>query len=166
MTETVFFFVFAGLAVFAIGFLLFTKNVTHAIYGFALVLLCLAALYVLINAEFLAVVQIFMYAGGVVVVMIFGIMLTNRERKGSPMTGHRQVVLSTLIGLGLFAVLIKVTLEEKLHWTREVVEQDQTKEIGLLFLTDHLLAFELIALLLLMTLVGAAFLAKKSSENG
>jgi len=101
-----------------------------------------------------------------VVLLVFGIMLTNRNRKGPPMTGHRQVVLSSLIGLGLFAILLKVTLGESLQWTKQVIEQDQTREIGILFLTHHLLAFELIALLLLMALVGAAFLAKKSSENG
>jgi len=166
MTESIFFFVFAGLAVLATGFMIYTKNVIHAAYGLALVLLCLAALYVLLNAEFLAVVQIFMYAGGVVVLLVFGIMLTNRNRKGPPMTGHRQVLLSSLIGLGLFAILLKVTLGEELQWTERVIEQDQTKEVGILFLTDHLLAFELIALLLLMALVGAVFLAKKSSENG
>ena len=82
------------------------------------------------------------------------------------MTGHRQVILSSLIGLSLFAVLLKVTIGEKLNWTGQMIEQDQTREIGILFLTDHLLAFELIALLLLMALVGAAYLAKKSSENG
>ena len=166
MTESIFFFVFAGLVVASTGFMIFTKNVIHAAYGLALVLLCLAALYVLLNAEFLAVVQIFMYAGGVVVLLVFGIMLTNRNRKGPPMTGHRQVLLSSLIGLSLLAVLLKVTIGEKLNWTGQMIEQDQTREIGILFLTNHLLAFELIALLLLMALVGAAYLAKKSSENG
>lgn len=146
--------------------MIFTKNVIHAAYGLMLALLCLSALYVLLNAEFLAVVQIFMYAGGVVVLVVFGIMLTHRNRKGPPMTGHRQVVLSALIGLGLFTMLMKVTLREKLQWTRQAINLDQTKEIGIRLLTDHLLAFELIALLLLMALVGAAFLAKKSSENG
>ena len=166
MTESVLFFLFVGLMVIATGFMIFTKNVIHAAYGLAVVLLCLAALYVLLNAEFLAVVQIFMYAGGVVVLLVFGIMLTNRNRKGPPVTGHRQVLTSSLIGIGLFALLLKVMLGEELMWKPDPILHDQTKEIGILFLTDHLLAFELIALLLLMALVGAAFLAKKSSENG
>ncbi len=165
MTESIFFFVFAGLAVLATGFMMFTRNVIHAAYGLALVILCLAALYVLLNAEFLAVVQIFMYAGGVVVLLVFGIMLTNRDRKGPPITGHRQIVLSSLITLGLFAILLKVTLGEGLQWARQTIEHDQTQEIGIIFLTDHLLAFELIAMLLLMALVGAAFLAKRASEH-
>lgn len=165
MIESILFFVFGGTALIAIGFMIYTRNVIHGAYGLAAVLLSLAGLFILLNAEYLAVVQIFMYAGGVVVLLIFGIMITNRNEKGAPMTTHRNVWISLLLmGLLLF-LTIRIMLDEGFAWTENGVSGDQTKAIGKLFLTDHLVAFELIAVLLLAVLVGAAFLAKKSSSN-
>ena len=166
MTESIFFFLFAGFAVLGTGLVIFTRNVIHAAYGLVIVLLSLAALYVLLNAEFLAVVQIFMYAGGVVVLLIFGIMLTNRNQEGAPLTKHGNLFLGVILSFGLLLILGYVTLSENMKWSGSEIELDQTKEIGILFLTNHLLAFEMIAFLLLAALVGAAFLAKKSGNDG
>ena len=165
MTEVVFFFLFAGLAVVAVLFMLFTRNVIHAAYGLVVVLLCLAALYVLLNAQFLAVVQLLMYAGGIVVLLVFGIMLTTRKHHGPPITGHRLVLVGSLTAMVFFGILSMVILQQSFDWRPVGTLADQTEQIGLLFLTDHVVAFELVAVLLLATLVGASFLAKKSSEN-
>lgn len=163
--ESILFFCFAGLAVLAGLFMVWTKNVIHAAYGLAAVLLCVAALFVLLNAEFLAVVQIFMYAGGIIVLLVFGIMLTNREKKGAPMTGQQNMVLATIVAAGLTGIIIYLTVRSSMTWTGSEIAGDQTKQIGKLLITDHLIAFELIAVLLLAVLVGAAFLAKKSTEK-
>jgi len=165
MTEVVFFFLFAGMAVAAVLFMIFTRNVIHGAYGLALVLLSLAALYVLLNAEFLAVVQIFMYAGGVVVLLVFGIMLTNRNKRGTPLTGHRTVLVGVVLGVVFFGMLTWGILNQGFAWEPIEITGDQTKTIGRLFLTDHLVAFELIAVLLLAALVGASFLAKSSGND-
>ncbi|MEQ9232343.1 MAG: NADH-quinone oxidoreductase subunit J [Cyclobacteriaceae bacterium] len=165
MIESVIFFVFGGLAVLATIFMMVTKNVIHGAYGLAVVLLSIAALFVLLNAEFLAVVQIFMYAGGVVVLLVFGIMLTNRSRKGAPVTEHRQVFFGVLCSAILLAIITALTWDAALIWEPQELAGNQTKKIGRLFLTDHIIAFELIAILLLAVLVGAAYLAKESSKN-
>lgn len=147
-------------------FMVFTKNVIHGAYGLTVVLLSIAALFVLLNAEFLAVVQIFMYAGGVVVLLVFGIMLTNRNKKGPPITEHRQVFVSVLATGLLLVIITALTWDANPVWSAQEIAGNQTKQIGQLFLTTHLIAFELIALLLLAVLVGAAFLAKQSAKNG
>ncbi len=165
MIESIFFFVFGGLAVLATLFMMVTKNVIHGAYGLAVVLLSIAALFVLLNAEFLAVVQIFMYAGGIVVLLVFGIMLTSRNRKGAPLTEHRQVFFSVLSSGLLLAIITALTWDTALMWEPQELSGNQTKQIGRLFITDHIIAFELIALLLLAVLVGAAYLAKQSSKN-
>jgi len=165
MTEAVFFFLFAGLAVVAVLFMLFTRNVIHAAYGLVVVLLCLAALYVLLNAQFLAVVQLLMYAGGIVVLLVFGIMLTTRRQHGPPVSGHRLVLVGVVTASVFFGILATVILQQPFTWRPIDLPADQTEQIGVLFLTEQILAFELIAVLLLATLVGASFLAKKSSEN-
>jgi NADH-quinone oxidoreductase subunit J len=165
MSEAVFFFLFAGLAAAGVLFMVFTKQVIHGAYALALVLLSVAALFVLLNAEFLAVVQIFMYAGGVVVLLVFGIMITNRSKRGTPTTGHRTVAISMLIVVALLFILAQAILDYNPVWRVANSSADQTKWIGRLLLTDHLLAFELIAVLLLVALVGASFLAKKSGNH-
>jgi NADH-quinone oxidoreductase subunit J len=145
--------------------MIITRNVIHGAYGLAVVLLSLAGLFVLLNAEYLAVVQIFMYAGGVVVLLVFGIMITNRNKNGAPMTDHRGFWISLVVTGLLLSLVVVLTLRADFEWQEQAIVQDQTRSIGILFLTDHLVAFELIAVLLLSVLVGAAFLAKKSSAN-
>lgn len=165
MTESVFFFLFSGMAVAGVLFMLFTRNVIHAAYGLVVVLLSVAALYVLLNAQFLAVVQLLMYAGGVVVLLVFGIMLTTRKQHGPPISGHRMVPLGVVAAGGFFGILATIILQQDFAWVPVESAMDQTKQIGMVFLTDHLVAFEFIAVVLLATLVGASLLAKKSSEN-
>ena len=165
MISAVAFLVFGGVIVLSSLLMVFTRNVIHGVYGLAMVLLSIAGLFVLLNADFLAVVQIFMYAGGVVVLLVFGIMLTNRNKKGPPLTGHQNRLPASLATLLLMVGIFYLTLRSRLEWAPEVTSQDQTKRIGELFLTDHILAFELIALLLLAVLVGASFIAKKSSQH-
>ncbi len=165
MIESLLFLVFGGLLLLATLFMIFTKNVIHGAYALAIVLLSVAGLFVLLNAEFLAVVQIFMYAGGVVVLLIFGIMITNRESNGPPMTSHGNVFLGSLVSLGLLAIFGWIILQSDPDWFKGEVSEDRVSELGMLFLTDHLIAFELIAFLLLAVLVGAALLAKKSNAN-
>ena len=165
MIESLLFFISGSIAVVAMGFMIYTRNVIHGAYGLATILLSLAALFVLLNASYLAVVQLFMYAGGVVVLLVFGIMITNRKSKGAPLTSHRSIWMSCLTVGALLFIILQLTFDENFLWNKSVFEGDQTKLIGKVFLTDQLVAFELIAVLLLSVLVGAAFLAKKSSSN-
>lgn len=165
MIEGVLFFILSGLSLLGVVLMMLTRNVIHGAYGLAVVLLAIAGLFVLLNAEYLAIVQIFMYAGGVVVLLVFGIMLVNRNREGIPRTENINLFLATLFCGGLFAFLIKVLVQQRLVWNSGDIVQDQTRTIGQLFITDYLLAFELIAILLLAVLVGAAYLAKKSTDH-
>jgi len=165
MTETLLFFVFSALLILGTGLMIFVRNVMHGAYALLLVLLCVAGFFVLLHAEFLAVVQIFMYAGGVIVLLIFGVMLTNRQKKGPPLTGHRSVLLSSVLVITLFTVFIKFLLQEPWVWQEKTLSMHQVETMGVLLLTDYLLAFEFIAILLLAVLVGASYLAKNAPAN-
>ena len=165
MIESLLFLVFGVILIGATLLMVLTKNVIHGAYGLAVVLLCVAALFVLLNAEFLAVIQLFMYAGGVVVLLIFGIMITNRKTNGPPITSHVNVFIGSLVSLVFFLIIGKLLMESEIAWASKEITTDQVSQIGKLLMTDHLIAFELIALLLLAVLVGAALLAKKSNES-
>ena len=145
--------------------MIWTRNVIHAAYGLAIVLISTAGLFVLLNAEYLAVVQLFMYAGGVVVLLVFGIMLVNRTKDGVPITRNTNVFPGIVLSLLFLGILVDRIGQYVWVWGRKEIAEDQVREIGELLITDHLLAFELIAILLLAVLVGAAYLAKKSVKN-
>lgn len=159
------FFVFASMVAIPIIYMVFTKNVIRAAFAFAISLLGMAALYVLLSADFMAVVQIMIYAGGIVVLLIFGVMLSKRTKKAGVFTEHQQLFPAIIISLALMFFLVSAIISSDQKWIHGVTEQiNQTRQIGVLYLTDHLIAFELIAFLLLVALVGAAFLAKKSDS--
>lgn len=158
------FWFFAAMTVLPVIYMVLAKNVIRAAFALVATLLGLAALYVLLNATYVAVVQILIYAGGIIILLVFGIMLTKRVSDEGVMTKHHQLLTGSILGIGLLIALIRLIYQTSWKWDGMDESSDQVKEIGFLMLTDHLFAFELIAFILLLALVGAAFLAKKSDN--
>ena len=154
---------FFGLLIFLSGLtLIFTENLIHAAFLLALCLLSIAGFYVIYNASFLAVIQILIYAGGILILIAFGIMLTNRSPDGKVTVGYHLLFFGSLVTLGM-ALLIYALVGSSTIGPKEVLQTTgQVKEIGIRFLTQYILAFELIAFLLLVVLVGASHSGKKS----
>lgn len=164
MILTLFIF-FAAMVVLPVLYLIFTSNIIRAAFALVISLLGVAAIFVLLNAEYMAVVQILIYAGGVIVLLIFGIMLTKRIEKDGVFTGHRGEVIGAGTAFALLILLANMVYTSGLVWNaQEPTSFDQVEKIGQLFLTDHLIAFELVAFVLLVALVGAAYLAKKANN--
>ena len=145
--------------------ILVTKNVVHAAYALGLVLLGIAGVYVLLHAELLAVVQILLYAGGVVILLVFGVMMTTRLKGDKVLSESKNQAVAAFISLALFAFLGWVFTTHNFELEPMSGDADQIEQIGIAFLTEHLVAFELIAFVLLVALVGAAYLAKLSSDD-
>ena len=156
---------FFGLLIFLSGLtLIFTENLIYAAFLLDLCLLSIAGFYVIYNASFLAVIQILIYAGGILILIAFGIMLTNRSPDGKVIVGYHLLFFGSLVTLGM-ALLIYALMGSSTIGPQEVLQTTgQVKEIGLRFLTQYILAFELIAFLLLVVLVGASYLGKKSQH--
>lgn len=148
-----------------VGMIVSTKNVIHAAYALALVLIGIAGIYVLLNAELLAVVQILLYAGGVVILLVFGVMITSRLRGERLLSESKNVVLGAALTILIFAGLSYLIANHSFSGVLPSQKQDQVKQIGISFLTQHIVAFELIAFVLLVALVGAAYLAKVSRNE-
>ncbi|MDQ6477803.1 NADH-quinone oxidoreductase subunit J [Dyadobacter sp. LHD-138] len=161
------FYGFSGLAIIAALFILFSRNLIYAAFALFLAFLGVAALYVLAGADFLAVTQIMVYVGGILVLLIFGIMLTQKADKEAISTTPNRVVVSMarqfwgfLIGASLFGFLSYVIVTSNFKMTGESnVSRSTLKTIGVELMTSHLLPFEIAAILLLVALVGAAYLA-------
>ena len=158
--EDILFWIFGGMALLSALGIIFSKNVIHGALLLVLTLLCLAAIFILFGAEYLAVVQILVYAGGIVVLMVFGIMLTRRRSEGNLKSSSQYRVPGILIGALTLYLLVRVIGKLEVPGNKIENSTSQVKEVGIQLMTSNLVAFELIAYLLLVVLAGAAFLAK------
>ncbi len=153
-------YLFVFIAIFATAIMLFTNKVFYAALALLACLLSVAAIYALLNAEFLAVTQLIIYAGGVLILVLFGIMLTNRI-SGSPLlTETQHTVPGIFIFVSLLTLLIssyhKSNLNNKEPWATATTS---IKETGVELMTTYVAPFELSGILLLVCLIGAAFTA-------
>lgn len=151
--------VLAGLS--ALG-VLFVKNVFHAALLLIVCLLALAGIFVLYNAEFIAVTQILIYAGGVLVLIIFGVMLTSRMAGKQLVVKNQYVFGATFISLFLATLLLVLFSTQNFYeqaGTPQISTHNSINQIGILLMSDYALAFEVSGVLLLVALLGAAITA-------
>jgi NADH:ubiquinone oxidoreductase subunit 6 (subunit J) len=148
----------AGLS--ALG-ILFVKNVFHAALMLIVCLLALAGIFVVYNAEFIAVTQILIYAGGVLVLIIFGVMLTSRMAGKQLIVKNQYVFGASLISLFMAALLIMLFSEQNFYHAdkAEVTANNSINQIGISLISDYALVFEVSGILLLAALLGAAVTA-------
>jgi NADH-quinone oxidoreductase subunit J len=155
------FYFFASLA--AVSALLLAV-VRHVFYGALLLIVCLLALagiYVLAFAEFVAITQILIYAGGILVVIIFGIMLTTRSEKPL-LVEHTNVFAGALVAIGFFGSMVFLLKSETFSIADTAATPSSLSHvntIGVSLMTTYMLPFEAAGILLLMALVGAAVIA-------
>ena len=162
---------FYTLAAFILGFAVMvvsTKDTVHSVLFLVLDFLFVAALYVLLGAPFLAAIQVLVYAGGIVVLYLFVVMLVNLKR---PPEAHQDPHRRTNLGFGLAgAVLLELGVIAAYGSARpapaaiEVVTvpvSGNTQQVGWLLYTSYLIPFEIASMLLLVAMIGAIVLAKR-----
>jgi len=165
--------VFYTLAAFIIGFgvlVVTARNPVHCVLFLAANFLCVAMIYVLLAAEFLAMIQILVYAGGIVVLYLFVVMLVNLRRPpDAQVDGRRQALFGFVLVALLLAEMSAILVYSGAHPSNvaAVVPQfpsgGNTETIGMLLYTDYLVPFELASMLLLVAMVGAIVLARKEA---
>jgi len=128
-----------------------------------LTFLGVAGLFVLAQADFVAVTQLMIYIGGVLILLVFGIMLTNRVAGQPILTQLNRTVLGVLFSVALFASIVYLT--QGFHTTEIVAAPYAIQRLGMAILTDYFILFEIIGVLLLVALVGAATIARFKGED-
>ena len=172
LVTQIMFFIFAFITISGAVYLLFTKNVLYAAFSLLFTLLGVAGLYVFAGADFLAVSQIMIYVGGILILMIFGIMLTNKKKEQQQNSQTNKILVShhnrfwaTIVAVLVFLGFLKIIFEANFHIIGQQVHTGTTvQKIGVELMTDYVFAFEIIGLLLLATLIGAAYIAKKEKS--
>ncbi|HAS41684.1 MAG TPA: hypothetical protein DCS93_14475 [Microscillaceae bacterium] len=190
MLFEIIFFSFVTLVGLSTLVLIGTRKVLYAAFALLLVLLGIAALYVFAGADFLAITQIIIYVGGVLVLMLFGIMLTNRPPQNlsirfsnpfeattkpdmQPKTNMRNASLGIAVGVGLLAIFVyaiqKANVSE-IGWIKNatqnqaVIKQSTIQGLGIQLMTQYVLVFEVIAVLLMVALMGTLLIAGKKEK--
>jgi NADH-quinone oxidoreductase subunit J len=135
------------------------RNLVHSVLWLGATLIATAAVYVRLAAPFVAAVQVLLYAGGVLVLLVFGVMLTRRLEGSFVPASHGSQLRGLAVALPLFAVLAWAIAHspEPGPPTREVA----VAEVGQALFGDFVLAFEVLGVLLLAAMVGAIVIARR-----
>lgn len=150
------------LIVASAGLVAFGNNLIHSVFALMGTFIGVAGIYIFLNADFLAVTQIVVYVGGILVLLVFGIMLTNKISTAQISQSSVQKGLGFLVVLSLLAIILTVVLPHDWVGSLLPMEFEETVHgIGVLLFTDYLILFEIASVLLLGALIGAATLARK-----
>ena len=162
-----FFYVLAGMAVISGGLVITLRNAVHAALALIVTLLSLAGFYLMLYAPFVAAVQIVLYAGGIMVLFLFVIMLVNLEQNIREYQFNKQWIVATIASLALGGLLLFVyrtgrgSFPSAFYQSYRGLEGDNTQQIGLALYGQYMFPFEIASLLLLVAIVGAVVMAKK-----
>jgi NADH-quinone oxidoreductase subunit J len=163
--------VFYTLAAFILGFgvmVVTARNTVHCVLFLVANFLCVAVLYVLLGAEFLAVIQVLVYAGGIVVLYLFVVMLVNLKRLPDTYADpRRRTRIGFLMSAAVLAEISAILVYSAGHPAAvpqppgSLSAGGNTEVVGWLLYTDYLVPFEVASILLLAAMVGAIVLARK-----
>jgi NADH-quinone oxidoreductase subunit J len=165
---TIAFFVFAALTAGSALFAATAKNIVHAAFSLMATFFGVAGIYAILGSDFLAVTQVIVYVGGILILIVFGVLLTDRVPEEYRVTKPRNY-LPALVAAGLVFVAIAGS-EMNAKWPKLVQGQlpaasTTVEAIGRSLLTDYLIPFEFASILLLVVLVGAARLARGGARQ-
>ncbi len=158
---TILFYVFSFLIVSFAFIVVFAKNVIYSAVALFISLFFTAALYLLLKADFIALTQLLIYIGGILVLLIFGIMLTTRITDAEIRTKNLSAIPAAIVASGIFVILMIIILTTKWRVYQEIPSEETVSHIGKLLLSAYLLPFEIASVVLLIALIGAAMYARK-----
>ncbi len=161
------FYFFAILIIASAYIVVTSKNIMYSAFALLFTFFGVAGIYVLLNADFLAITQIVIYIGGILVLIIFGVMLTNRITGVDIKTGTMSkfqiwmtAILCVIAAIGLILIFTQTNWNTALSPTKASTIED----IGTLLLTDYLIGFEIASVLLLIAIIGAALIARRKTN--
>ncbi len=158
------FYLFAAITLLSGLMVVSSGNIVRSAYYLLSTLFGISGLYVLLGADFLAVTQIMVYIGGILILILFGVMLTSDLTQVEIKKG-KSAVLPAIVGVGVLLGSITSILM-KTNWQIELskIPQTTTYDLGKLLITDYVLIFELLGILLLIALIGAASMARRDNK--
>lgn len=152
----------AGMGVVGAGTVALSRNIVHCAYGLLFALLSVCAMYAMLGADFLAITQVIVYVGGILVLVVFGVMMTHRIEATSLRQEIVQPFAALVAAVVVFVLAMSMVMNEAWPLLQEVGDPEPTvRALGRAFLTDYLFPFEFASVLLLLAMMGAAMLTRE-----
>ena len=163
---TIIFYVFTAITLIAACVVVFSRNIVRAAFSLLFAFFGVAGVYVFLLADFIAVTQLLVYVGGILVLILFGVMLTNRQINVDIKTGTVQTIPAIIIVSALAGTLAGLFWTTPWRVSTTLIDWDKTTpQIGEFLLTKYLLPFEVASVVLLVALVGAAMIARREKKS-
>jgi NADH-quinone oxidoreductase subunit J len=166
-TEAIIFYAFAAFTVGSAAVVVLARSLIYSAFALLFTFFGVAGLYVLLGADFLAATQLLIYVGGILVLLLFGVMLTHKLYDLDLRTGVAELwnyVACAIVAAGLFTVLVTTAVRTDWAVADGRLPAPTTAEIGQLFLGRYLLPFEAASVLLLVALIGAAMIVRRRKD--
>ncbi|KPC75745.1 NADH:ubiquinone oxidoreductase subunit J [Thermoactinomyces vulgaris] len=163
--EFIAFFILSVMAICGAVFMINATRVIHMALSLAFTFFSIAGIYLLLEAEFLAVIQILIYTGAVSILMLFGIMLTKHKEEEQPSISSWHSIISFCATGALFGLLIWVIYRSPLLSQPSQKVAATVGQLGGSVFKQYVIPFELTSVLLLVALVGAVILAKREGKK-
>jgi NADH-quinone oxidoreductase subunit J len=159
------FFVFATLAVLGAAGTAFSKNLVYSAFALLASLFGVAAIFAWLSADYLAIIQLIVYVGGILVLFLFAVMLTHKISEVKDSNPSVGMIPAATIAAGLLGLLGYVAVKSPWKTIADPLYRETTAPIGDALLTTYLLPFEVLSILILGALVGAVMMARKEIKD-
>jgi len=159
------FLLFSVMTIGGAGLVVYHRNILYAAFSLMLCFFGLAGLYILLLADFVAAVQVLLYVGGVIILILFAIMLSQKMTGSALIEERIKKAPTTIGGLVILAYLLRFVFRTKWPLLIEPASPEATiATLGNLLLSDYVLPFEVASILLLAALIGAVTFVRQ--KNG
>lgn len=163
---TIAFYLFALITLVSAAVVVFSKNIVYSAFSLLFTFFGVAGLYVLLMADFIAITQIMIYVGGILVLLLFGVMLTTKVISVDMRTGTIQTLPAVLVVSAMAGVLVGIFWTTDWKVSPAAVGFEKTaSQLGEMLLSSYLLPFEIASVVLLVALVGAAMIARREKKT-
>ncbi len=162
---TLFFYLLAGVITVSAAGVALAPNILYSAFALLGTLGGVAGLYLYMGADFLGIAQLLIYVGGILVLILFAVLLTNKIGEVNITNLSAGLMVGAPAALALIALLAKMSVQTA--WpTTEPAAWPTTQRMGDAFLKEYLMPFEIASIVLLMALVGAMVIARRAAKEG
>ena len=162
---TLFFYLFSIITVAAAAVMVFSKNIVHSAFALMFALIGVAALYVLLYADFLAATQLLVYVGGILILILFGVMLTTQGQTFNYKTITVNLAPASILSGAALLLLIYAFVQTDWKITESEVRDETVHELGMMLMGEYILPFIVVGVLLLIAIIGAILMSTRLSVN-
>jgi NADH-quinone oxidoreductase subunit J len=160
MVTSIIFYLVAALIIFTALKMVLSTNLVHSALFMAATFACIAIVYLLLNADYMAVVQIMVYVGAITILFVFGVMLTKREYMDKSTQFNRYKIIGAVVSAALFTAFAVNIFGAKFVQSTAAPAESSVTAISALLLNDYSIAFQVVGVLLLAATIGAIVIGK------